>query len=150
MRIVYFILLLMLIASCAQKIEIKNPEIKKEDAGKADIRTTKIEISKGFEDVIEPTIDIISPKDNEIINISRIALKLNISNFKLVSPDKYPKKGQGHVQVWIDGMEFRGSKTEFEFENESNGTHIIKAELMLSNNTVLNYSKTIKVVVNST
>ncbi len=150
MRIVYFVLLLMLIASCAQKIEIRNPEIRKEEAGKADIRTTKIEISKGFEEVVEPKIDIISPKDNEVINGSRITLNLSISNFRLVSPDKYPKKGQGHVQVWIDGMEFRGSKTEFDFENESNGTHIIKAELMLSNNTALNYSKTIKIMINNT
>ena len=54
------------------------------------------------------------------------------------------------MQVWVDGMEFRGSKTEFVFENESNGIHTIKAELMLSNNTVLPYSKTIRVVVNNT
>ncbi|MBI2657039.1 Ig-like domain-containing protein [Candidatus Woesearchaeota archaeon] len=148
MRLAYFILLLMLIASCAQKIEIKNTAFGTAEA--ANIRTTKIEIGKGFEEVVEPKINIISPKDNEVINSSRIELRLNISNFKIVTPDKYPKKGQGHVQVWIDGMEFRGSKTEFEFENESNGTHVIKAELMLSNNTVLNYSKTIKIVVNDT
>jgi len=68
----------------------------------------------------------------------------------LVTPDKYPKKEQGHVQVWVDNMEQRSSKTVFVFENESNGTHWIKAELMLSNNTVLPYSRTIKVIVNKT
>ena len=122
MRFFYFILLALLIISCIKKpIETK-----------------------------EPNIDIISPKNNEPIKDGKILLKLNISNFKLVTPDSEPKKGQGHIQVWIDDMEFRGSKTEFVFENESDGTHIIKGELMLSNNTVLPYSKTIKVFLNRT
>lgn len=77
-------------------------------------------------------------------------MKLNISNFKLVTPDKYPKKGQGHVQIWVGDMEFRGSKTEFIFENESNGIHTVKAELMMNNNTVLPHSKTIKIFINRT
>ena len=122
MRLFYFLILVVLIFSCAENaIDLK-----------------------------EPQIDIISPKDGEIIKGSKIILKLNISNFRLVTPDLQPKKGQGHVQVWVDGMEFRKSNTEFIFENESNGIHIIKAELMLSNNTVLPYSKTIKVFVNNT
>lgn len=122
MRFFYFILLALLIVSCIKKpIETK-----------------------------EPNIDIISPTNNELIKDGKILLKLNISNFKLVTPDSEPKKGQGHIQVWIDDMEFRGSKTEFVFENESDGTHIIKGELMLSNNTVLPYSKTIKVFLNRT
>ena len=122
MKFFWFILLALLIASCVKKpIEIK-----------------------------EPQIDIISPQNNEIIKDGKITVRLNISNFKLVTPDSEPYKGQGHVQVWIDDMEFRGSKTEFVFENESSGTHTIKGELMLSNNTVLPYSKTIKVVLNKT
>ena len=119
MKFIYLIFLL-LILSCAQE---------------------SIELS-------EPKIDMISPKNDEVIEDGKIILKLNISNFKLVTPDKEPQQGRGHVQVWVDDMEFRGSKTEFVFENESNGTHTIKAELMLSNNTVLPYSKTIKVIVN--
>ena len=101
-------------------------------------------------EIKEPQIDIISPQNNEIIKDGKITVRLNISNFKLVTPNSEPYKGQGHVQVWIDDMEFRGSKTEFVFENESSGTHTIKGELMLSNNTVLPYSKTIKVVLNRT
>ncbi len=122
MRLFYFLILVVLIVSCTEKaIDIK-----------------------------EPQIDIISPKDGNIIKDNKIILKLNISNFRLVTPDLQPKKGQGHIQVWVDGMEFRKSNAEFVFENESNGVHIIKAELMLSNNTMLPYSKTIKVFVNST
>ena len=101
-------------------------------------------------EIKQPEIGIISPKNGEVLEGNKMTVRLNISNFNLVTPDKYAKNGQGHVQVWIDDMEFRKSGTEFVFENESNGVHTIKAELMLSNNTVLPYSKTIKVFVNST
>ena len=124
MRVFYLVFLILLVASCnVNKIQ----EIRK-----------------------EPKIDIIIPKNEEIIKNNKLVVKLNISNFKLVTPDKEPMQGQGHVQVWVDNMEFRSSKTEFVFENESSGLHTIKAELMLSNNTVLPYSKTIKIVVNKT
>ena len=122
MRLFYFLILVVLIVSCTENaIDIK-----------------------------EPQIDIISPQGGEIIKDSKIILKLNISNFRLVTPDLQPKKGHGHIQVWVDNMEFRKSNAEFIFENESNGVHVIKAELMLSNNTVLPYSKTIKIFVNKT
>lgn len=145
MRLFYLILVILLITSCAKEtIKIKSSDFGIEK--NAYIRTTQIESNGEIREIFqEPKIDIISPKDGELINSSRIVVKLSISDFKLVTPDRYPKQGQGHVQVWVDDMEFRGSKTEFIFENESNGTHTIKAELMLSNNTVLNYSKTIKV-----
>lgn len=140
-----FVLLMLLISSCDQAVKIKNYEFET-----ANIRTTKINATEYQEAKKEPEISIISPKDGEIINGSRIVVKLNISNFKLVAPDNYPRKYQGHIQLWVDNMEFRGPKTEFVFENESNGTHVIKAELMLSNNTVLPYSRTIAVIVNKT
>ena len=97
-----------------------------------------------------PEIKIMSPSNKEVIKDARIVVRLNISDFELVTPDNYPRKDSGHVQVWIDDMEFRGSKTEFVFENESPGMHTIKAELMMSNNTVLPYSKSINVFVNRT
>lgn len=150
MKLFYLILLLLLFNSCSKEpIKIKSFE----DAAIKDayIRTKQIETNGDIQKIVkEPQVDIISPKDGEVINSSTIVVKLNISNFKLVAPDRYPKKGQGHVQIWVDYMEFRGSRTEFVFENESNGTHIIKAELMLSNNTVLPYSKTIKITINKT
>ena len=122
MRLFYFLILVVLIVSCTEKtIEAKGPQI-----------------------------DIISPKNGEMIKDNKIILKLNISSFRLVTPDLQPKKGHGHIQVWVDNMEFRKSNAEFIFENESNGVHVIKAELMLSNNTVLPYSKTIKIFVNKT
>lgn len=149
MRLLYFIIFALLITSCAkEKIEIKTAGAEKVGVKDAYIRTTEVSINKEAKEIIEePRIDIISPKDGEVLEGNRLVVKLNISNFKLVPPDRYPKEGQGHVQVWVDNMEARGSKTEFVFENESNGTHTIKAELMLSNNTVLPYSKTIKIFI---
>ena len=147
-----FIFLVLLIASCTEdKIKIVTSSSENANIKEAYIRTTKIEINDEVQEVIkEPKIEIISPKDGEIIKDGRLVVMLNISNFKLVAPDNQTRKNQGHVQVWVDGMEFRGSKTEFIFENESNGTHVIKAELMMSNNSVLPYSKTIKVFTNKT
>ena len=151
MKLIYFILLIALIASCTQAVKIKNSGTEKDIINNAYIRTTEIKINVDAKEVIQaPKIYIITPQNGKMINDSTIIVKLNISNFKLVTPDLYPKKGQGHVQVWVDGMEFRGSKTEFVFENESNGTHTIKAELMMSNNTVLPYSNTIKIYINKT
>ena len=148
MRRFYFFLLMVLRASCAENaVRIKTTEsdsIIKE----VHIRTTAVQIAEEPEENPQPNIEITSPENYEVINSSRLIIRLNISNFKLVTPDKYPRKGQGHVQLWVDGMEFRGSKTEFIFENESNGTHTIRAELMMSNNTVLPYSDAIKVIIN--
>ncbi len=150
MRFVYFVVLAVLLASC-ERMLIKNSDYEQAGINAPYIRTTNIDVDKKIENIsIEPKIDITSPKNGEVINDSKILVRLNISNFKLVTPDKYPKKGQGHVQVWLDDMEFRGSKTDFVFENESNGMHTIKAELMLSNNSVLPYSQTIKIVINKT
>ena len=150
MKLFYLILLLLLITSCAKNsFEIKTSSAEKANVKDAYIRTTKIEIDNEQE-IPKPAIDIVNLKDGEIVKDGKILVLLNISNFRLVTPDTYPRKGQGHVQVWVDGMEFRSAKTEFVFENESNGTHIIKAELLLSNNTVLPYSKTINIIVNRT
>ena len=133
------IAVLVLLDSCAENAEIKNSDY----IGDAYMRTTEAYA----QDEQSPSIDIISPKDGEVIKDSKIVVVLDVRNFRLVAPDKEPKHGQGHVQVWVDNMEFRSSKTRFVFENESNGIHTIKAELMLSNNTVLPYSKSIRVFV---
>ena len=152
------LLMLLILTACAEKAITISPS----DTGKAGVKEAFI-ITTGLEndesnvsdenqesEELKPSIGIITPKDGEIFHNNTIFVRLNISNFELVSPDRYPKKGQGHAQVWFDDMEFRGSKTEFIFTNESNGMHIIKAELMLSNNTVLPYSKTIRVFINNT
>lgn len=153
MRLIYLLVLMVLVTSCNNTIKIKSTDFVKSSIKDALIRTTGVDTE--VEKVVnmtapKPKIDIISPKDGEVINGSTIIVRLNISNFRLVTPDRYPKQGQGHVQIWVDDMEFRGSRTEFIFENESNGTHVIKAELMMSNNTVLPYSKAIKVNVTKT
>ena len=143
---------MVLVVSCTEaKVKIRASGAESDIIKNTYIRTTEVNVNEDVQQAIKkPEINITSPKDGEVINATKIVIKLNISNFKLVTPDLYPKKGQGHVQVWFDNMEFRGSKSEFIFENESNGTHIIKAELMLSNNTILPYSDAIKIIINRT
>jgi len=146
MRLLYLIILTAVVISCTQTMGIKTSGAEKV-VKDAYIRTTEIDIDKENQIDVQPKIDIISPRDNEIIKGRTLIIKLNVSNFKLVTPDRYPKEGQGYIQVWVDDMEARSSNTEFVFENETNGTHAIKAKLMLSNNTLLPYSKTIKVFI---
>jgi len=140
------------IISCTEEaFEIKTPTLEQIGINEPTIRTVNVDYIEETQEIdTTPRIDIISPKDGELIKISAFAVKLNISNFKLVHPDRYSQQGQGHVQLLVDDMEYRGSKTEFVFENESDGVHVIKAELMLSNNTVLPYNKMIKIYINTT
>lgn len=148
MRIILTILLVMLVASCIQqKPKIKTTSLETSNIKEAYIRTTNVEISDEPQNLREPQVNIIIPKNNEVINGGKIIVKINLSNFKLVTPDRYPSKRQGYVRLWFDDAEFQGSSTEFIFENESNGFHTIKAELMMSNGTVLPGSKTIKVYI---
>ena len=122
---IFLVLLVFAIVSCTEsKIKIKTSSTYDKEAENAYLRTTKVDIENeayaADKEPKEPVIKIISPQEGEITNSSTIVVMLNISNFKIVTPDNYPRKGQGHVQVWVDNMEFRGSNTEFVFENESN------------------------------
>ncbi len=149
MRLAFLLITIMLLASCSQeKIIIKTSSSEKAGVKDAYIRTTETTIEKYAQHKnSEPKIDIVIPKDGEILNENEIFIMVNVSNFKLVTPDTYPKEGQGYIQVMVDDMEARSSNTNFVFKNESNGTHVIRAELTLSNGTLLPYSKTIKVIV---
>lgn len=145
MKLFYLIILIVILSSCTQIMETKPS-----GAGKivkdTYIRTTDVEKEAQQIDN-SPRIAIISPKDGEILQSDKIVINLNLTNFKLVAPERYQKNGQGYIRVWLDDMESSGPKTEFAFENITNGTHTIKAELVLSNNTVIAYSKAIKVIV---
>ena len=151
MKAMYFMLLLIVIASCAKnQVEIKTADINKAETDSASITTAEGKTEEATQYLPKvPEIKIIIPKDGEIINKNTIIVVLNVSNFKLASPDRYPKKGEGQIQVRIDNFRLQDSNTIFTFENESNGTHIITANLMMSNNTLLPYNDTIRVYVNS-
>ena len=151
MKAVYFILLLVVIASCAKnQVEIKTADINKAETDSASITTAEGKTEEATQYLPKvPEIRITIPKDGEIINKNTIIVVLNVSNFKLVSPDRYPKKGEGQIQVLIDDFRLQDSNTIFTFENESNGTHLITANLVMGNNTLLPYNDTIRVYVNS-
>ncbi len=143
----YMLLIFLILLVSCKKIEIKSSDSANIDIKNAYIRTTNIDYNEEKEINTTPTINIINPKDGDILNGTFI-VKINVTNFKLVPASWYPQQDQGHIQVWFDSMELRSSKTEFEFESEGEGEHTIKAELMLSNHTVLPYSHTIKIIIN--
>lgn len=142
----YLLFILLILAACT-KIEIKSSDSANIDIKNAYIRTTDIDYNEEKEINTTPTINIITPKNGDVLN-GTFLVKVNVTNFRLVPTNWYPQQGQGHIQVWFDNMESRSSKPEFIFQNESEGEHTIKAELMLSNNTVLPYSRTIKIYIN--
>src|SRR3989338_1755920 len=147
MKFLYLMVLMVLVSSCTQTMEIKTSGTEK-IIKEPYIRTTEVDIEKEAQEVDNsPKIEITIPKDNQILQDGNVAVALNISNFRLVAPDMYPKDSPGYIRVWLDEMEASGLKTEFVFENIANGTHKIMAELVLSNNTVIAYSKAIKVVI---
>ena len=151
MKPVYIVLLVFIIASCAKNnIEIKSSDIKK-NLDSINIKTSSAENDEESQYTPkEPQIKILSPKNFGVINQNTAIIVLNVSNFKLVSPDRYPKKNEGLVQVWFDNIWLRDSNSIFVFENISNGTHAVRAELVMSNYTVLPYNDTINVFVDIT
>ncbi|MBI1934969.1 hypothetical protein HYS31_00870 [Candidatus Woesearchaeota archaeon] len=151
MKLVCFVILAFLVSSCSQPIEIKNEDSGVLDIKEAVIRTSDAETYEDWQEKPkEPKISIIAPKDMEMLNSSDIWVVLDISNFKLVPQESYPKNWQGITRVWFDGIWQMGAKSYYVFENESNGERTITAELMLSNYTVLPYSDTIRIVINKT
>ena len=148
MKRVCLVLFIFIVASCAKSnIEIKPSDIKKYFENTS-IQTSYAEnIEESQYKPKEPSIRIISPKDFDIIKQNNAIVILNVSNFKLVSPDRYPKKNEGLIQVWFGNLELRDTDAIFVFENLSTGTHAVRAELVMSNYTVLPYNDTINVFV---
>lgn len=138
-----------MLVSCQGTIEIKSLDKDSTKADSASIGTINISPSEEQGIEKEPSIRIISPVDGAITNSSDIRVVLDISNFKLVAPERFPKTSQGHIRLLFDDIEFTSAKPEFVIKSESDGQHTIKAQFMMSNNTVLPYSDTIKIYVNS-
>jgi len=85
----------------------------------------------------EPMLEILSPKDLEVIEDSSVVIKLNARNFNIVLPNMPVKRGEGHFHVWLDSEEKKGPNTEFAFRDVAAGRHSITAELRSSDNTPL-------------
>ena len=85
----------------------------------------------------EPVLEILSPKDLEVIGGSSVVVKLNARNFNIVLPNSPVKKGEGLFHVWLDSEEKKGPNAEFTFRDVSSGRHSITAELRSSDHTPL-------------
>ena len=98
-----------------------------------------------------PNLEIVSPKDNELIKNSQVTVELQAENFNLVPVGSDVKDGEGHFHVWLDSEEKISQETKFIFDNVVSGRHSIVAELVKSDNSPLSpkVSKTISIEVKS-
>ena len=134
MKAVYFMVLLLLIASCASQVETKNSENANNNA---QIRTTRAEISNEIVEQKIISFNIISPHDGQIIDGSTAVVKLEAGNFSIVPVGSPVKKNEGHFHVWLDSVKKVTTNPVTTFENVSSGKHTIVAELVKSDHSSL-------------
>ena len=147
MRSVYFIVLVMLIASCAERAEMN----KKLDE-KPEIKTTAIAPDSEIKDIPKnPQLTIPSPKDNELVKSPKVTVELNAENFKIVPVGEPVKEGEGHFHVWLDSEKRVTTEKTTIFENVVSGKHSIVAELVKSDHSSLapKVTKTITINIES-
>lgn len=142
----YFIgivLLLTLLYACTQTIEqLQAQEIEK----KVEIKT---EVKKPTTTEIKnPSLIIVSPKDNELIKDSKVIVELKAENFNIAPVGSPVKNNEGHFHVWFDSEKKLGPQTSFTFENIVSGKHVIVAELVKSDHSSLNPKVTKTITVN--
>ncbi|MEK6946867.1 MAG: hypothetical protein AABX32_04635 [Nanoarchaeota archaeon] len=150
MKNMYFLLIILILASCTNEISIKDSQGPIGAAGESYIRTTSVEIGSN-ERMLPPSILILSPKENQLIKNSTVNVKVYADNFRIVPIGSPVKNGEGHFQVWLDSDGKIGAYNNFTFENVSSGRHSIVAELVMSNHSSLNprIIKTISINVES-
>lgn len=149
MRYLALFAFLLLLASCANGVEIKNPEIEKPAM---EITTTNIQEDGEINEAVKaPELKILAPKDSELIKNSKIAVELQADNFKIVPIGEPVKKGEGHFHVWLDSDKRVTAESIVVFENIMSGKHTIVAELVKSDHSSLSpkIAKTITINVES-
>ena len=90
------------------------------------------------EQELSPMLDIISPKDDDLIKNSTVSVEVDSENFKIVPVGSPVKNGEGHFHVWLDSEKKIGPQTTFIFGNIISGKHSIVAELVKSDHSSLN------------
>ncbi|PZO37296.1 MAG: hypothetical protein DCF19_19140 [Pseudanabaena frigida] len=113
------------------------PVSKKDTGKKVDIATTKvIEVSPPTEiqklsrllDSYEPQVSIVSPKPEEVLNDSQVAVKFDVKNLPIFKNADF---GLGpHIHVTLDNQEYKALydlKQSITFDRLSPGTHTIRA-----------------------
>lgn len=141
----FFISLLILVSACAPQQEqaatsskVQAPEAKENAVEKV------VEQAKG-----SPILNIVSPKDSELIKSSKVIVQLDAENFNLVPVGQPVKSGEGHFHVWLDSEKKLGPDKTFTFENIASGRHTIVAELVKSDHSSLSPRITKTIAVNA-
>jgi len=117
-----------------------------------EIDTVRVPVEEDIEEPPkDPSIEITSPKDLELIENENVIVNLEVSNFNLVLPGQPVKDGEGIVQVWLDSTPKKSGNTEIIFRRVSSGSHSITAELRKSDNTPLSprIIETISIIVDN-
>ena len=147
MKKIYFLLIILVLASCTNEIAIKDSQSPAGAAGEPYIRTTNVEVESN-ETMLPPSIKILSPRENQLIKNSTVNVRVYSDNFRIVPVGSAVKNGEGHFHVWLDSDRKIGAYNNFTFENVYSGRHSIVAELVMSNHSSLSPGITKMVLIN--
>ncbi len=140
------VLLLILIFACApqqtDQPALKAPAPEAKDA----VEKIVVEQPKG-----NPAIEIVSPKDGDLIKSSKVIVHVDADNFNIVPVGSPVKEGEGHFHVWLDSERKVTTEKTITFDNVVSGKHAIVAELFKSDHSPLSprVAKTITINVES-
>ena len=132
-----FISLILLLISCQQTSQHPISQI-----------PAPAEKVSSVEQKFNSSLNIISPKDENLIKNSKVIVELNAENFILVPVGSPVKDGEGHFHVWLDSERKIGMETTFTFDNVVSGKHSIVAELVKSDHTSLSPKVTKAITIN--
>ncbi len=101
-----------------------------------------------------PSLEVVTPTENQTVYGSKIPILFNVINFQLVedTPGTKPQVGQGHILLWLDDQNpttesaTKVAADTFTYSDVAYGNHILVAELVASDNKPLIPSQ--KVTVN--
>ena len=144
MRYLTLFVFLLLLASCANDVEIKDSKIEKQEM---EIKTTRIQ-ENGVQTAKDPELRITAPKDGELLKDSKVVVHLESENFNIVPVGQPVKNGEGHFHVWLDSEKRVTADKIVTFENVVSGKHTIVAELVKSDHSSLSPKVTKAITIN--
>ena len=113
------ILVVMLVAGCTQNTTNNNAN--------PNVTQTLYTPPEG-----NPSVEILSPGNGGLMEISSIGVKVNVTNFRLagIVANKPNQQNEGHLHFYLDGgNEKMSSLEEATYVNIADGTHTITVEL---------------------
>ncbi len=86
-----------------------------------------------------PSIKIVLPQDGDVIHLSAIGIKVNVTNFTLRNIILNPvnRDNEGHIDYYMDDRKQMSNLKSTSFANVLPGTHVIWAELRNNDDTPL-------------